>query len=122
MGNNTYIDQTQIITKSTKNIETEVKNTIKNINVDLSKLDMSSAIDSFKRLEEVSKAANFDDFISKIVRLQEAFAGFQKAVQTANTSVTNFSKSADKLGGGNTAVVTNVDVSVPDIGSQVGEI
>ena len=78
MGNNTYIDQTQIITKSTKNVETEVKNTIKNINVDLSKLDMSSAIDSFKRLEEVSKAANFDDFISKIVRLQEAFAGFQK--------------------------------------------
>ena len=37
MGNNTYIDQTQIITKSTKNIETEVKNTIKNINVDLSR-------------------------------------------------------------------------------------
>lgn len=122
MGNNTYIDQTQIITKSTKNVETEVKNTIKNINVDLSKLDMSAAIDSFKRLEEVSKAANFDDFITKVVKLQEVFSGFQKAVQTANTSVTNFTKSADKLGGGNTAVVTNVDVSVPDVGSQVGEI
>ncbi len=118
----TYIDQTQIITKTTKKVETEIRNSVKNINVDLSKLDLSEAIDSFKRLEEASKAADFSGFISKIVLLQEAFENFQKSVRTANTSVTNFAKSSDKLSGGNTAIVTNVDVSMPDIGSQVGEM
>ena len=120
MGN-TYIDQSQTITRTTKNVENEIKTSIQNINVDLSKLDMSGAIDSFKRLEEAMKASNFDSFIQKIVTLQKSFTDFQKAVQTANTSVTNFSKSSDKLTG-NTAIVTNVDVEVPDVGAQVSEI
>lgn len=117
-----YIDQTQNITKTTKKVETEIRNSVKNINVDLSKLDLSEAIDSFKRLEEASKAADFSGFISKIVLLQEVFENFQKSVRTANTSVTNFAKSSDKLAGGNTAIVTNVEVGMPDIGSDVGDM
>ena len=122
MAGNTYIDQSQTITRTTKKVETEVRNTIKNINVDLSKIDMSAAVASFKQLEQVAKAANFDAFIEKVVALKETFSGFQKAVQTANTSVTNFSKSAEKMNGGNTAIVTNVEVAVPDVGSQMSEV
>ena len=116
------VKQTQNISKSTKNVETEIKNSIKNINIDLSKLDMTGSIDSFKRIEEVSKAANFDGFIAKIVLLQETFINFQKAVQTANTSVTNFSKSSDKLQGNQSVAVTNVEINTGDISAQVGDI
>lgn len=59
----TVINQSQTINKTTKKVETEVRNTVNNINVDLSKIDMSGAIDSFKKLEEVAKAANFDAYI-----------------------------------------------------------
>ena len=46
----TIINQSQTINKTTKKVETEVKSTVNNINVDLSKIDMSGAIDSFKKL------------------------------------------------------------------------
>lgn len=119
---NTFIDQSQTITRTTKNVENEIKTSIQNINVDLSKLDMSGAIDSFKRLEDAMKASNFDSFIQKITALQKAFSDFQKSVQTANTSVTNFSKSSAKLTG-NAAIVTNVEVAVPDdIGDQMSQV
>ena len=120
-GNTTIIDQSKTTNKTIRNVETEVKNSVKNINVDLSKLDMTGALDSFKRLEEVSKAANFDVFIDKIVTLQEVFESFQKSVQTANTSVTNFSKSSDKLQGGDTAIVTNIDINADDAAKNVQE-
>ena len=118
----TIINQSQTINKTTKKVETEVKSTVNNINVDLSKIDMSGAIASFKNLETVAKAADFGVFIEKILALKDAFAGFQKSVQTANTSVTNFSKSADKLSGGNTAVVTNIDVDTSGFADGVTEI
>ncbi len=118
----TIINQSQTINKTTKKVETEVKSTVNNINVDLSKIDMSGAIDSFKKLEEVAKAANFDAFIEKVLALKDAFVGFQKSVQTANTSVTNFAKSAEKLSGGNTAIVTNVDIDTSNFATGVGEI
>ena len=122
MAGNTYIDQSQTVNRTTKNIENEVRNTVNNINVDLSKIDMRGAVASFRQLEQVAKAANFDAFIEKIMTLKQTFADFQKAVKTANTSVTNFAKSSEKITGGNTAIVTNVDVSVPDVGSQMSEI
>lgn len=80
----TIINQSQTINKTTKKVETEVKSTINNINVDLSKIDMSGAIASFKNLETVAKAADFGVFIEKILALKDAFAVFQKSVQTAN--------------------------------------
>lgn len=118
----TIINQSQTINKTTKKVETEVKSTVNNINIDLSKIDMTGAIESFKQLEAVAKAADFGAFTEKILAIKDAFSGFQKTVQTANTSVTNFAKSADKLTGGNTAIVTNVDIDTSGFVSGVAEI
>jgi len=81
MAGDKSITQIQNISKSTTNVETQIKQTVQQINVDLSKIDMTSAVDSFKQMEDVSKAANFDGFIAKIVQLQHTFVDFQKTVR-----------------------------------------
>lgn len=116
------INQSQTITKTTKKVENEIKNTVQNINIDLSNIDMSVAINSFNKLQEVAKAADFGAFSDKILSLKAVFADFQKSVQTTNTSITNFANSADKLAGSNTAIVQNIEVNTGDVSAQIGDI
>ncbi len=116
------INQSQTITKTTKKVENEIKNTVQNINIDLSNIDMSVAIDSFKRLQEVSQAADFSAFSNKILSLKAVFADFQKSVQVTNTSITNFANSADKLSGSNTAIIQNIEVNTGDVSAQINDV
>lgn len=82
--------QNQINTKNITNVENQTKQSVKNINIDLSKIDMSLAIESFKRLEDVAAAANFDVFLEKMVKLKESFTDFQSVVRAAGTQTENF--------------------------------
>ncbi|MCL2061032.1 MAG: hypothetical protein FWH03_00190 [Firmicutes bacterium] len=107
---------------STKHVEQEIKTTNNNITIDLSKMDMQGAIDSFQKLEAIAKASNFDLFVQKILDMQAVFNNFQKTVQTTNTSVTNFSKSADKFSGNQTAVIIDTEINTGDISAEVVDI
>lgn len=120
MGQTTKVEQNNITNNSIKYIEQEVHNSVKNMNVDLSKLDLSSAIKSFEQLAGVLKTATFETFINNIVKLQEVFDGFQKKVSSATGSVTKFANNVPQFK--DSVVVTNIEVNTPDVGAQSAEI
>jgi len=121
------------INKSTniRQVEQEIRNSTQNINVDLGKLDMTGAIESFERLEQVANAANFDAFIGKITALKDVFDSFQKKVSSTTGSVTKFANESDKkldeLGGtaqnmqiNNTIDCNGIAESFGDMANSIG--